>query len=241
MPEDVRHFFLYLADMKKISLLFMSFIIVMTTHAQILIPKAGITLSKIQAEVSQGMKSKLGFTIGLAYNHPINEILSLQPELSFVQKGYLQDYSQNEDGFSIDSKGKFTVSYLEIPLLAKASFDVGSDIKIYMNAGPAIGIGLGGKYEADYTFSFMGDTDSISLDGKIKFGDSDDSDEETLYLDNQLEFGLQVGCGIMVTDKIMIDLRYGHSLSSMTDESDDAVETRNRVVQLTFGYPIRFK
>ena len=227
--------------MKKLTLLVLSLIIVMTAQAQFLIPKAGITLSKVDVEVSQGMKSRLGLMIGLGYNHPINEILSFQPELSFVQKGYRQDYSMSDDDISIESKGKFIINFIEIPLQLKASFDAASNLKVFLNAGPSIGIGLGGKYEADYTFSFMGDSESMSLDGKIKYGDSDDSDEETLFLDNRLELGLQIGGGVLIADKIMIDLRYSHGLTSMTKESDDTSKIKNRVIQFTVGYPIRLK
>jgi hypothetical protein len=227
--------------MKKIPLLFLSLSILMTAQAQILIPKVGVSYSKVKVEISQGMKPNIGLTFGVAYNHQITEMFSLQPELNFIQKGFRQEVHENQDGTTMDGKGKFNVNYLELPILAKVLFGEGN-VKFYLNAGPSLGIGLGGKYKADYTVSFLGNSQTESFENKIKFGDPDNSDEDELYLDNRLELSLQSGFGIMITDKIMIDFRYGHALSSMTDDSDDeAGKIKNRVFQLTVGYPIRLK
>jgi hypothetical protein len=192
--------------MKKIPLLLLSIVIVMTAQAQVFIPKAGVTLSKVHVEVSQGLKSKLGLTLGLAYNYQINDIFSVQPELNFIQKGFRQDYHDNDNGVSFDVEGKFAVNYLEMPVMFKASFGE-ENLKFFLNAGPSLAIGLGGKFKTEYTITFLGDTESETAEGKVKFGDSDDSDDDAIYLDNQLEFGLQIGAGVLIFDKVMIDLR----------------------------------
>lgn len=222
----------------------MSFVVAASAHAQLLIPKAGFSLSKVEVEVSQGMKSKIGFTLGLAYNHQISDVLSIQPELNFIQKGFRQDYHESDDGLTIDANGKFNINFIELPILAKASFGEGN-VKFFLNAGPSVAFGLGGKFKTEYTVSFLGDSDSDSVEGKIKFGDSDDSEDEVVYLDNRLEIGIQVGGGVMINEKVMIDLRYGHGLSSLTDDDSDIYEgpskMKTRVFQLTVGYPIRIK
>ena len=229
--------------MKKLTLAILSLVVATSAHAQLFIPKAGISLSKVELDVSQGMKSKIGFTLGIAYNHEVNEIFSVQPELYFIQKGFRQDFHQSENGLSIDADGKFAINYLELPILAKASFGEG-DVKFFLNGGPYLAFGLGGKFKTDYTISFLGDSESETVEGKVKFGDSDDSDDETVYFDNRIEFGVQFGGGVMLNEKIMIDLRYGHGLTNMTDESgsnDGTGKSKHRVFQLTVGYPIRIK
>jgi hypothetical protein len=195
----------------------------------------------MKVEVSQGMKPKIGLTFGVAYNHEISNIISLQPELSFIQKGFRQKYRETQNGATFDIDGKFAINYLELPILVKASFGE-SKVKFYVNAGPSIGLGLGGKYEVDYIVSILGYLESDSAEGDIKFGDSDNSGEGTLYLDNRMDLGLQVGGGVVISEKIMLDLRYGHGLTSLNDESnDDVAESKNRVFQFTVGYPIRIK
>ena len=59
------------------------------TFSQTIIPKLGATFAKSGGEYVKGSKFNSGFTVGVAVNVPIGSgSFSLQPELSFVQKGW---------------------------------------------------------------------------------------------------------------------------------------------------------
>jgi hypothetical protein len=202
--------------MKKVYLLGALLVLSLCVSAQTVIPKIGFALAKIKpSEDADGLKSKLGLTIGAAVDYPLMDNFSLQGELLFVRKGVKFDGS--------DFDGKHAITYLEIPVLFKASFDV-NGMKVYGNAGPSLSFALGGKYE----FSGGGDSES----GSLKFG----SDEESDY--KGMDFGFQIGGGIVLMEKYQIDLRYGLGLSNISPVTDGGYTEKNRTLQITFGMPL---
>jgi hypothetical protein len=228
--------------MKKIPLLVILFF-AWSAHAQTFIPKAGLTLSKVAAENDDAQKFMPGLTIGVAFNFPASDIFSVQPELSFIQKGARSNSNEEFDGVAISAKSKLSLNYIEVPVLLKAT--VGESTKFFFTAGPSLGIGIGGKFETKFTISDGGASLSGTYDGKVKFGEAPEEDDEeldALYIDNRLDFGIQLGAGVIIADKVMIDLRYGLGLSNMNDEIEgEDNKAQNRVIQFTVGVPIRLK
>lgn len=218
--------------MKKILFIAAAICFTNVSYAQI-IPKAGVTLSRLHVDEDEGMKSKLGFTLGIGYNKSINDLFSVQPELNFIQKGLKGEFSESSNGESLTLEETYTLNYFELPVLVKVTF--GDGTKFFLNAGPSVGIGLGGKYKFKGTYTFQGITESEEIDGKIKFGDASENEEE-VYFDNRLDFGVQVGGGAIIAGKIMIDIRYGLGLSNLMDGEDNT--SQNRVLQFTIGVPL---
>lgn len=221
--------------MKKLFLLGTVVFFAGVSYAQTIIPKAGVTLSKISLEDSDtDLKSSLGFTLGVGFNFPINKMFSVQPELSFVQKGFKEEAGFSEGALTVKAEDTYKINYLELPVLARATF--GSNTKFFLNAGPSFGFGLGGKYKYDFSVSYQGQAESNSGDAKIKFGDNDDEESEDIYVDNRIDLGLQFGGGVIIADKVMIDIRYGLGLSDLIDDQ----KSKNRVLQFTVGIPLSF-
>lgn len=215
-------------------------------HAQTLIPKAGVTISTMAVEDDQGIKSKIGYTFGIGYNIPVNDLFSIQPELNYVQKGLKRDFDEEGPYYELSQKSSLTVNYLELPVLVKMTF--GTETKFYLNAGPSIAMGLGGrdKSKIDYTLEPQGDdplvgTGHIETTGKVKFGKMPDGYEgEDRYFENRFDIGAQFGGGAIINDKIMIDLRYGLGFSNLYGNDDDD-RSKHRVLQFTIGAPISIK
>jgi opacity protein-like surface antigen len=210
--------------MKKNVLLVALIVFSITIHAQTIIPKIGFTVAKIAAsEEGDGEnKSKLGLTLGAAVEIPFKDNFSFQPELLFIQKGGKYTYSEDDES----SETKETINYLEIPVLFKVTF--GDATKFYANAGPSFGFAIGGKYK--YEENIDGDTDSES--GDLKFGSGEEDDYKGLDL------GFQLGGGVLIADKYIIDLRYGLGLSNISNEEEGDFTLKNRVLQITFGMPL---
>ncbi|MBT1710183.1 outer membrane beta-barrel protein [Fulvivirgaceae bacterium PWU5] len=192
------------------------------SYGQTIIPKAGITLSTFGGDdAGDDTKSKIGFTLGAGLNLPLGDgMFSLQPELNYVQKGAKAEYV--DEDFNEDVTEKLTLGYLEIPVLVKVTF--GEATKFYVNAGPSVGFGLGGKYKVE-----VGDE---SEDVDVKFGDGDDEDK--YYIEKGTDIGLQLGAGVIVAEKVMIDIRYGLGLTDLYDD----VSMKNNVFQFTVGIPL---
>src|SRR6478609_7048618 len=90
---------------KVVSIVFFSVIVTFTSYSQTLIPKVGMSFSSLRAEefvtsMDNKFSGESGFSAGLAYNLPIkpmgNALLSIQPEVLYVQKG-----------FQVDAEGEF--------------------------------------------------------------------------------------------------------------------------------------
>ena len=122
-------------------------------------------------------------------------------------------------------ESKVNLLYLDIPLSAKASFDLGGT-KIYGVFGPYLGFGLSGK--SKYEEAFDGETESDEED--IKWGS--DEDESDL---KRLDFGLTMGAGVEI-NSIQIGLSYALGLANISPYTDGGSKINNRVLGLSVGY-----
>jgi hypothetical protein len=203
--------------------------------AQTIIPHAGVTFSGSSfkpIDFSESSKSKpmVGFTIGAGYDLFINDQFSIMPEINFVQKGQISEDVAYPDGIEYLLKSEYRYNYLEIPVLAKFKF--GGVTKFYALAGPSVAVGLGGKYKMTATFGGFPD---LVIDRKVYFSDRPaDSDFFDVYVDNKLDVGIQAGVGALLFGKATVDIRYTHGLTDLYTD----VNSKNRVLQVSVGYPI---
>jgi hypothetical protein len=222
--------------MKRISIfLFVCVLGATTLFAQpTLMPRAGVSISNIALsdelkEFLGDNESSIGFVIGAGVEFPIaGELLALQPELLFHQRGSKLTF--DEDGFSQEMTVK--LNYLELPVLLKAKFGMFS---VY--AGPSIAYGIGGSYKSKY--SYQGQT--FEETGKVKFGDEPDNFEgDDIYVDNALDYNANIGAGVKL-GPVIIDLRYVLGLANIQDEDPDFSgdwKFQNRSIMATVVFPI---
>lgn len=212
--------------MKKTIVLAALIVTSFTLSAQTLIPKVGFGITNMAVSEGEKNQSRLGLILGGAVDYEFKDNLSFQGELLFIQKG--SKFSESEDDFSFDSKTR--LNYLEIPLLVKAKFGE-DDLKFYGNAGISLSFALGGSTETTMTGEdFDGDKVTETENEKIKFGNGEDQMKG-------MDFGLQIGGGVVISEKIVVDLRYGIGLSNLYNDSGDYTE-KNRAFQITVGMPL---
>lgn len=221
---------------------------------QFLIPKIGVTVSKSAQDLtsdasfgqSQNMKSVIGFSAGAGYTFFLTEKFSLQPELNFIQKGFeIQNSSSGMDpdtDFPYTSEGteKYKLNYLEIPILVKATF--GNSTKFYVNAGPSLGFGLPGKLTTNYEENGS-DPDGIPYNVSftneytIKYGKEPENTQDSEIYVKGLDVGMQLGGGVLLFDKVIIDVRYGLGFTDLFE----SFKSKNRVLQFSVGMPLFIK
>jgi hypothetical protein len=202
--------------MRKIYLLSAFVFFSVAASAQTLIPKIGFAIAKAKPSEGDGnVKSRLGLSLGAAVEFAINEQFSVQPELLIIGKGATMTDE--------DYEAKHRITYLELPVLAKAWFGE-DDMRFYANAGPSFSFAMGGK--AKYEFDGESETE------KLKFGSDEDSDYKGFDL------GFQLGGGILLMEKYQIDLRYGLGLSNISPVTDGGFSIKNKTLQITFGMPL---
>lgn len=201
---------------KTVKLLSFAFVIALSTSsfAQTFGVKAGLNLSNIMVKVngkktSDDNKLKPGFNIGGTANFEINDKFSFETGLGLSTKG-----STHKVG---DIRSSSNLLYIDIPLTAKMSFDMGG-AKLYGILGPycAIAVAASSKYDKTST--------------KIDIGSDKTKDGLTRF-----DYGLLVGAGVEI-EAIQVGLTYGYGLGNVIPGGDADFKMNNRLLALSVGY-----
>lgn len=220
--------------MKKLLLIIPVVVCAVAAHGQFLL-KAGLSAATTATDNPDGSdlkeQLKAGFLAGAGYQLTFGNF-AVQPELLFVQKGSTVKSSFVDGPVSINETTKVTLNYLELPVLFRYMF--GPDaLRIFVNAGPSFAVGLSGKGSYESSIDLGNGPVNENYDFKIKFENEPEGYEgNDLYIENKTDVGLQLGGGVIVADKIMIDLRYGMGFSEWGNEKN----TKNRALQLSVGF-----
>lgn len=148
----------------------MTFVAIQSSEAQAKFGfRAGVNITKQEfksGSVTVEPKSKFGLDLALVADLPLGEVVSISPELHWLQKGYkLEDIS----GSLGDISGTF--NYLELPVLVKFNFGEAANFNVF--AGPSVG---------------------YIIDGNIDNNGVDEDPDYDLI--NRLELGAHLGAGI---------------------------------------------
>lgn len=180
----------------------------------------GGTYSTVTAKlsgISISPKYKGGITAGLFADVSLNNNLSFQPALNFVQKGF----KNNQDGM----KDIVTYSYLELPL--DIVYRTQKEQGFFIGAGPSFAIGLSGKDK--YTDA------QRSEDTKVKFG-SGENDVKPF------DFGINALTGYKFANGFLFSVGYNLGLSNIQNGDRNVDGTvKNRYFALKIGYSFNSK
>lgn len=187
--------------------------------------RAGLNMStmfrstEIGGRQTQDFKLRPGFHIGTIVNVPVSEILSFETGLLLNTKGYRINKKSEMSGTIV----KFNLLYIDIPVTAKTSFQVGNKT-IFANIGPYVGIGLAGNVRSVYT---LGDeTETIEQD--FQWGQNNEDLK-------RLEYGLLIGGGVEF-NSFVVALNYSHGFTNISLFDFDDFTLKNRVIALSIGY-----
>jgi hypothetical protein len=240
---------------KKILLLSATVFAFSAAIAQVsIIPKAGFTLAtqrfeKMRSADDQTIKIIRGFTAGIGFNVPVgkNKLFSIQPELVYIQKGYLAEYYA---GIASTTISHHLLNYLEMPVLGQVRFGT-AQIKVVATAGPSLAYGLNGRYAHSNTNELFSDYSE-----RVRFRKAPaNASPDVRYLDpayfNRLDLGVQAGLGIGLAagrGVLQLEARYGHGLTHFFKGNDDNYRPYddhpnywNRAAAFTLGYAIPLK
>jgi hypothetical protein len=142
----------------------------------------------------------------------LNHLFAVQPEILYSKKGPKWDGLLDGEDFT----AKVNIDYLDLVALAKFYIPVSQNSVIQPNiyAGPYAG---------------------LKLKGKLKYELAGVSGENELVHLKSTDIGLVFGGGLDFSagrGKLLIDFRFGMSLSSISKEEDD----KNRVFSVLVGY-----
>lgn len=222
--------------MKKFVFSIVAAATMLATQAQAQIsvgPMLGLNLANISAKsggesISTTMKA--GFHIGGVANIAFTDHFSLMPGVLFSIKGFK---SSQESGFGstkVKTEANVSLNYLEIPVNVAYFFGQPGGGRLFIHAGPYIGLCLGGKIKADVSYpgsSFP----SSSSDESIKVGN--DALEDAV---RPLDFGINAGVGYQLPMGLFVKAQYGLGLANTLPEGDGDNAMKNRVIGISVGF-----
>lgn len=191
--------------------------------------KAGLSNSTIKGETATqlndlidktgGMVStqnRNGFYAGAYASIPLDETLSLQPGINYVQKGYTLNDDLNIKGMGFlgaNAKAQLQTDYIQIPLLVKLNLD-----KFEVFAGPQVGYLMNANVKT--TAGVLG----INLLNK-------NFDVSNQF--NKWDAGLNFGLGYKFTDNVDVSAAYDFGLSKV--DANKSFSAYNRGVKVGLG------
>jgi hypothetical protein len=176
--------------------------------------KAGLNISTITGGYLSGT-SKTGFHVGGLAEIKLNDKFAIQPELLYSTKG--ASYNFFGFGFGVNEKEDITLSYIDLPIMAKY-FVIE---RLSIEAGPQIGFLMAAKGPK---YNEVNDTTDPKGDVKDAY--------------NSTDFGFNIGAGYELKQGIMFQARYSLGLSDISKSIADEInyKDKNAAFQVSVGY-----
>lgn len=232
-------------------------------------PKAGLSFARIATSDVEpandfnddymDVNFRTGYLVGFGFNIPLGKRLSIQPEFMYVQKGTQTDFvadnlAPDDTGIKkVEIHNNIKINYLESVLLVRYIVtSPESKVPVYVAAGASAGSGLGGKRK-HFTRDEYYDSEprEYRREDEVRFsGRPWELLPSQIRMEKKADFGMCIGGGVTLWKKVIIDLRYTHSFTSMfTPSSYDLNGThyeydnsiRHQGIQLSIVLPIVLK
>ncbi|MCF8367944.1 MAG: PorT family protein [Bacteroidales bacterium] len=190
--------------------------------------RLGLNLANLRGSSIQNNSMLIGYNVGGLVNYSMEDILSgdiadimtVQAELSIQNKGTTQDFPSVDENFNpttISVKQVFT--YVQVPVLAKFTFETNSDLKYFGEGG-----------------FFLGSLFGLTIDGEKGWDhDGNPSTDKRKYREEYsgFDFGVLVGGGVQYPlpfggrsqpFEAFADVRYALGLNSIGEAKDKTPE-----------------
>lgn len=172
-----------------------------------------------------------GFHAGAFGELHVADIVSLQLEAVYSQKGFKQKYTATSTFVNMSQEVKYTFSYIDVPLLVNIHFgEMGS----YIGFGPQLSFLTGVKWDGEQTNTFTNlapapltnTSSTFETSGKDKTGFS------------KTDFGFVLGTGSKWDSGIEYCIRAGYGLTNVNDPSTSTSDAvwHNLVFSISIGY-----
>lgn len=218
--------------MKKIILTVMALTAFSAAQAQLKFgAKAGVNLATLTGDFADDAKMKVGFNAGGLVEYKLTEKFALQGELLYSMQGAkTEDRTDYGFGAYEEEENKVTLSYINIPILAKYYIVKGFNVE----AGPQLGILVSAKSKSEYSETYYDIDDNL-----VTYSESTDVDIK----DNlkTVDFSFNIGAGYDFTENIFVNARYNIGLTNIYDMPDTFFgfnnwDAKNSVFSVNFGY-----
>ena len=223
--------------MKNIFFSFFLFISMVSSAQRIGIKAGGNYTNVIVSDnsASSGSSDKHmfvpGFHAGAFGEFDLAQILTLQVEAVYSQKGFKQKFTSSSSTVNITQDVKYTYSYVDVPVMFNIHFgQMGS----YIGIGPQVSFLVGAQWDGTKTYAYTNvapppltnTSSSFTISGKDKTGYS------------KTDFGAVIGTGSKWDSGIEYCIRAGYGLANVIDPSTSSSTAvwHNLVFSVSIGY-----
>lgn len=216
---------------KKILLFTIICLLTLHSQSQVFKVKGGGNLNNVLYENAKGSLSDVynltipGFHFGATMENSISQTLSVESGLMVSLKGYKADVLQ--DGLTV--RNKTYLYYFDVPIVLKATFNLGKASKWYVAAGPIFDIGFAGNYITVYDWNGTKQAEKE----KIEWGNEEGQTK-------RFDYGLTFGGGIEFNDW-QVGVYYDLGLNNISPDASPDITIKNRVWKISVGYLIGSK
>ena len=169
--------------------------------------KGGLNMSYLNVNSVLDENFRVGYHIGVASEIPVNEMVSIQPEILYSTKGVKGDISL----LGLNASSTFKLNYIDVPVMLKLNFAEFFDVHI----GPYA------SYLISSDISTSGDL------GSYEFNINENDLEEW-------DFGLGAGAGVHL-DNLELGVRYNQGLRQVGKSTASSLilgDAKNSVIQI---------
>ena len=201
--------------------------------------RAGVNFSSVSfadvADAHQRTEMIPRVQAGLTVDIPLAMGLYLQPAAMYVGKGFKQDGGWLADD---DKEFRAAASYVEVPLTLIYKMWIGNG-NLLVGAGPYVGYGLGGRWEAEGQV-VVGDIILTESRGDVIFkNDVADGEDGSYLYGKPWDYGANVMLGYQFSPKLTLQLQGQFGIANlMPDVSGTAPEgsMHNKGYSISIGY-----
>lgn len=199
--------------------------------------KGGLNLANISV-TSNGRVNEANtfksFHVGIGYDIPLSEIVSLQPGLLYTGKGAKTQFGKEGDPFYY--KATSNPMYLELPINVVGKIALTQTSYFFIGAGPYAALGITGKNKVNtYTLG----VDRYSSSDIVFSKDNPTTVREENYGYGKIkrfDYGLNATAGLEFS-RFILGANYGHGLVNINSGTDNSANDKgkNRVWSFSLG------
>ena len=171
----------------------------------------GYNMANFWGDDVEDTDSRSGFDIGGLVQIPMGDMITIQPEVHYTQKG-----ATFEEG---GIEAEMALNYIQVPILFKAGLPLAEGFDFDFQFGPSLGFNVGCEISVE-------DEDDVSCE-EAGVGEPKGFDYGIIAGGS---FAWAAGAG-----DVLVDIRYDLGLTAIGDV-EDAPDVKNSALQFLLGY-----
>jgi hypothetical protein len=207
-------------------------------------PETGMTAVKRAGNLNNGWRA--GWKLGVGVEYDLNERFALKSGVYYMQRGYSYNWGINSYYYMSDYNqpyysylsGKMNSHFLQLPVMAKYSWNLAEDVKMNIAVGPYIALNIANDWEWS-NFSSIGYGDNHYQGGGYGYGPgygyNSGSGSGTKGV-RSFDWGLSGSVGIEVKNWVA---NMGYDLSLAKESWLDNMGPNYHTISLSVGYKFR--